>query len=313
MATTMLPQEMRALLLMLTGHLAKDRQVTRDMESQVKMLLCPSGHLMEVLLMVIRLIGQNYDIKPFVQIQTEMEYLTIQIQTAITMEQQISLRLVEQMLMEMDQQITLLIQITMVFTIHTMRIMVELQQFQQIRILMEQQTTQTQMLITMEYTMQQKEEIVHQILMAMVQQIITILDLQMPITMEWQTIQNLLLSQIVIRMVQQITQNQIVITMAVTMQQKLAIQMLMEMEYQEQQLQHSMPMEQQIQREQVQEDTIHQLILMAIVLRITQKLDQTMHQLRHKQRVIAWYGMERHTPQVEHTLTPLPTCLAVIV
>ena len=49
---------------------------------------------------------------------------------------------------------------------------------------------------------------------------------------------------------------------------------------QDQHRQHLIPMEQQIQREQVQEDTIHRLILMAIVLPTIQKLDQTMHQQR---------------------------------
>ena len=215
--------------------------------------------------------------------------------------------------MEMVQQITLPIQITMVFTIHTMLTMAEQQQFQLIRIRMEQQTTQIQMLITMESTMQQKEETVHQILIMMEQQIVTILDLQMPIVMEWQTIQNLLQRQIVIQMAQQITQSQIVMETAVTMQQKQVIQMLMETEYQEQHLQQLIPMEQQIRREQVQVDTIHQQILMETLLPIIQKLDQTMHQLRPKQHVIAWYGMERHTPQVERILTPLPTCQAVIV
>jgi hypothetical protein len=52
---------------------------------------------------------------------------------------------------------------------------------------------------------------------------------------------------------------------------------------------------------------------MEIVLPTIQKLDQTMHQLRPKQHVIAWYGMERHTPQVERIPTRLPTWLAVIV
>ena len=84
------------------------------------------------------------------EIVMEMVFQIILTQIAITMEQQILQNQVERIQTEMAKQIALPIQITMVFMIPTMRIMVEQQLLHQIATEMDQQTTQIQIVITME-------------------------------------------------------------------------------------------------------------------------------------------------------------------